>query len=456
MARNYSAIVATFSILTFSIASAFGQELNKLHWTLGHVGMRDAKIFVLKDHDPIQLNDEQWEEYYLAVKLFEGNDLIQTFPLKLDNHYAHSGTIRFHSLKPNTEYWIKIKDQFQLEDDSLSFTTQPLWQHRTDPPTLNIAFGSCAYLNDKEYDRPGKSYGGSEIIFNSIANKKPDAMLWLGDNVYFREGDWDSEEGMIMRYVHARKHPRLDSIFRYVPNYAIWDDHDFGPNDSNGSFALKDKSLSTFQHFWPNPTNGVDGLKGNTSMVTIGDVDFFLLDNRYNRTAQNLNITPNLSVDHGASILGQDQIYWLINALMSSKASFKVICIGGQFLNSEAVYENYANYAKEKSYIIELLQANKINNVVFLSGDRHCGEISKWTNGNYTLYDLTSSPLTSGASDMSTEKNQYRMEGTIVPERHFAMIKVVGPRKDRKLSVSYYNTQGQLIFEKPITFNETN
>lgn len=454
MVKNLSTIVAAFSILALTSLQLLGQKKDQLHWTIGHIGMRDAKIFVLKDHEPVQLNDHQWEDYYLQVKLYEGNDLVQTFPLLLENHYAHSGTIKLHSLKPNTQYWIKINDQFELQDDSITFRTQPLWQYRTDPPNLNIAFGSCAYINDPDYDRPGKSYGGSEIIFNSIANKKPDAMIWLGDNVYFREGDWDSEEGMIMRYVHSRKHPRLDSLLRSVPNYAIWDDHDFGPNDSNGSFALKDKSLATFQHFWPNPTKAIDGLNGNTSMVTIGDVDFFFLDNRYNRTAQNLNTTPNLSVDHGAGILGQDQIHWLINALMTSKASFKIICIGGQFLNSEMVYENYANYGREKSYIMDLLQANKINNVVFLSGDRHCGEISKWSNGDYTLYDLTSSPLTSGAADMSKEKNQFRMEGTIVSERHFAMLKISGSRKERKLSVAYYNNHGDLIFEKPIQFND--
>jgi alkaline phosphatase D len=454
MVKNLSTIVAAFSILALTSLQLLGQKKDLLHWTIGHVGMRDAKIFVLKDHEPVQLNDHQWEDYYLQVKLYEGNDLVQTFPLLLENHYAHSGTIKLHSLKPNTQYWVKINDQFELQDDSISFRTQPLWQYRTDPPNLNIAFGSCAYINDPEYDRPGKSYGGSEMIFNSIANKKPDAMIWLGDNVYFREGDWDSEEGMIMRYVHSRKHPRLDSLLRSVPNYAIWDDHDFGPNDSNGSFALKDKSLATFQHFWPNPTKSIDVINGNTSMVTIGDIDFFLLDNRYNRTAQNLNTTPNLSVDHGASILGQDQIHWLINALMTSKASFKIICIGGQFLNSEMVYENYANYGREKSYIMDLLQANKINNVVFLSGDRHCGEISKWSNGDYTLYDLTSSPLTSGAFDMSKEKNAFRMEGTIVAERHFAMLKISGSRKERQLSVAYYNKQGELIFEKPIQFND--
>jgi hypothetical protein len=54
---------------------------------------------------------------------------------------------------------------------------------------------------------------------------------------------------------------------------------------------------------------------------------------------------------------------------------------------------------------------------------------------------------------MSKEKNQFRMEGTIVSERHFAMLKINGRRKERQLSVAYYNNHGELIFEKPIQFN---
>ncbi len=455
MVRNLPAIVATYATLILSFSYSWGQQKNMLHWTIGHVGMRDAKIFVLLDNLSESKKSMSLENgQSLMMHLYEGNVFVSSHSLMLDPKYAYSNTLRLHSLKPNTQYWVKVKNESAFTDDSISFTTQPLWQWRSDPPELNIAFGSCAYLNDPDYDRPGKSYGGSEIIFNRIADKHPDAMFWLGDNVYFREGDWDSEEGMIMRYRQSRTHPRLDSLFRSVPNYAIWDDHDFGPNDSNGSFALKDKSLSTFQHFWPNPTPSIPDFKGNASMVTIGDVDFFLLDNRYNRTAQNLNTTPNLSVNHGASILGQDQIHWLINALMTSKANFKIICIGGQFLNSEMVYENYANYAREKAYILDMLQANKISNVVFLTGDRHCGEISQWSNGNFTLYDCTSSPLTSGASDMSKENNQHRMEGTIVAQRHFAMLNIKGARKDRQLSVSYFDNKGELIFEKKLPFDD--
>jgi alkaline phosphatase D len=453
MEKSYRAFVIAFAI--FNAIVVFSQK-NKnidtrdtLYWTIGQVGIRDAKVFVLRKG----FSNTQMTPAIIMAKFFEGDKYLDSYILTLDQKYGHSTIAEFHELKPNTQYWIKTMDIFQRVNDSISFTTQPLWKYRTNAPDLDIAFGSCAYLNDVPYDRPGKSYGGGEEIFNSIAKAQPDAMIWLGDNVYFREGDWDSQEGMIARYIQSRTHPRLDSIFRMVPNYAIWDDHDFGPNDSNGSFILKDKSLETFAHFWPNPTVGIPGQKGITSMTTIGDVDIFFLDNRYHRVPKDLVTRPYLSVQHGQTILGQEQISWLIQAIKTSQASFKVICIGGQFINSAAVYENYSNYAEERAYIRDLLVMNKIKNVIFLSGDRHCGEISKLTDTDFVTYDLTSSPLTSGAGDMTAEKNEFRMEGTVVPQRHFAQLHVRGENKNRKLSVSYHDTFGKIIFEKELNFD---
>ena len=443
------ALVLLKSIISFSQPNGKVDTRDTLYWTLGHVGLRDAKVFVMRKGFSNTLPDPT----VLKVKLFEGSQYVNTHNFTLDAQYGFSTIAEFHLLKPGTTYWIKSYNAFHQVNDSISFTTQPLWKYRSNAPDLDIAFGSCTYLNDPAYDRPGKAYGGGESIFNSIAQQQPDAMIWLGDNVYFREGDWDSQEGMIARYIQSRTHPRLDSIFRKIPNYAIWDDHDFGPNDSNGSFILKDKSLETFAHFWPNPSIGIPDVPGITSMTTIGDVDFFFLDNRYHRVRNDLVLAPYLSVQHGQTILGIEQIQWLIQALKTSNASFKVICMGGQFLNSAQVYENYSNYAMERAYIQDLLVMNQIKNVVFLSGDRHCGEVSKWEHKGYVMYDLTSSPLTSGASDMSAEKNDFRVEGTVVPQKHFAQLHVRGEGKNRTMTVSYHDKSGKIIFEKELNFD---
>ena len=139
--------------------------------------------------------------------------------------------------------------------------TQPLWQYRTDPPETTIAFGSCFYDNDAPYDRPGEPYGGATGIFESVRTagpegRAPDAMLWLGDNLYLREIDWWSPDGIDDRYANSRAFPDLQPLLAATPHYATWDDHDYGPNNSDRSYIHKDAALDTFQRYWPNPTYG--------------------------------------------------------------------------------------------------------------------------------------------------------------------------------------------------------
>jgi alkaline phosphatase D len=59
--------------------------------------------------------------------------------------------------------------------------------------------GSCAYINQPEYDLAGKPYGGDYNIFTNMAEQKADIMLWLVDNLYLREPDWNTWSGIIKR-----------------------------------------------------------------------------------------------------------------------------------------------------------------------------------------------------------------------------------------------------------------
>ena len=90
-------------------------------------------------------------------------------------------------------------------------------------------------------------------------------MLWLGDNIYLREPDWNSWTGIIHRYTHDRATPQLQPFMASVHNYAIWDDHDFGPNDSDKSFWNKNLTLKAFKLFWANPSYGTGDIKGTTT-----------------------------------------------------------------------------------------------------------------------------------------------------------------------------------------------
>lgn len=320
----------------------------------------------------------------------------------------------------------------------LTFQSKPLWLYRRDAPDVNIALGSCAYFNDAPYDRPGEPYGGNYEIYTSILAKKPDLMLWLGDNNYLREADWDTRTGILYRFSHGRAIKELQPLLASVHHYAIWDDHDFGPNDSDRSFWNKETTLEAFKLFWGNPSYGVAGVKGAITQFNWSDVEFFMLDNRYHRT-------PNNRKSGECTVLGKEQLEWLKDALTASKAPFKLVAMGGQFVSPLKLYENYANLCpQERDSIIQYITREKISGVIFLSGDRHHSELSKLERaGTYPLYDFTVSPLGSKANAKAKdEANPTRMPDSFLGERNFGMISVTGPKNERKLTFKLFDVNG--------------
>ena len=362
-----------------------------------------------------------------------------------DHHF--SVHLKPGPLEPGSqyEYELFVDGKKQAFDFPLTFRTQELWQWRTDPPEFRILTGSCAYINEEKYDRPGTPYGGEYHIFKHMDEMGGELMLWLGDNIYLREADWYSETGIYERYAHMRELPDLQGLLAKRANIAIWDDHDFGPNNSDRSFALKQKTLEAFRAFWCNPVYDVADCGGITGHYQYADIDMFLLDDRWNRTPQAQN------AGQTEQILGDCQIDWLLEALRISQAPYKLVCVGGQVLNSAKVGENMSNYEEELENLLNGIIENQIKGVVFLTGDRHHSELSVLEEGGISIYDLTVSPLTSGArGDKANEPNKHRVQGTYVGERNFATLDFSGPRTQRLLSVTIYDAEGEKIWKKEI------
>lgn len=346
----------------------------------------------------------------------------------------------------NYEYALYLNGKKVKRNYELKFQTQELWQWRKNPPDFSFITGSCAYINETEYDRPGTPYGANYEIFNHIYNKKADFMLWLGDNYYLREADWDSWSGILKRITHTRSLSELQPIWGSMHHYATWDDHDFGPNDSDRGFWNKDKTYHAFKLFWPNPSFGVDGNNSVTTFFQWGDVDFFLLDDRTFKT-------PNFRKTGKRTLLGDDQIDWLIDNLVTSRAPFKIIALGGQFLNPNAGGENYSTYPDERKKILKLIEDEGIEGVIFLSGDVHRSEITKFNReDNYPLYDFTISPFTAGPS--RAYPNDWRLEETMVLDRNFAHVSVAGERKNRVITWNCINWKGEKMWSYSINENE--
>jgi alkaline phosphatase D len=439
MVRRLAALLAGSALLVAPLAPALAQAVSVMH---GFADQSSMTLWVQTDRAARIGVDLYPEGAPGRRRRVEG---VTRAP---DDFVAH---LRLVGLDPGTRYRYTVLVDGKPAAQPGTFATQPLWQFRADPPALAIAVGSCHYLNDR-FDRPGPPWGDAHRILDAIAARRPDLMLWLGDNVYFREPEWTSLEGMSARYRAYRAAPAARRLWRATSHVAIWDDHDYGPNDSDGSFTLKGGALEAFKRYWPNPSHGLPGVPGVFGMVTVGDVDLFLLDNRFHRYPNGYPPVPE------KAMFGPAQLGWLRQALVSSQAPFKVVAAGGQFWNQANRFEAFHRYPAEQRALAEFLLEAKVPGVLFLSGDRHFGGLWRIERpGAYPLYEFTASPLTAGPfadPPVAERDNPDLVPGTLVVQRHFGMLRVAGPRRERVLTLEAYASDGKLLWQRRIGADE--
>ncbi|MCX8111947.1 MAG: alkaline phosphatase family protein [Bacteroidia bacterium] len=428
------------SLLVFTYLSAQKVRL-RAGPMLGYTQMREVSIW-LQTTAPATVQ-VAYADTAQPAKVY------RTSSIRTDSLMAYTAHFRIGYLEPGRvyRYTIFLNGKPYPLPYPTYFRTLPQWRWRNPPPDFRFVIGSCAYINDSLYDRPGEPYGSGYEIFSSITAQKPDFMLWLGDNVYLREADWNSRSGILYRYTHTRSLPQLQPLLAACPHYAIWDDHDFGPNDSDRGFWARHLTREAFTLFWANPSYGVSSApEGITTFFEWGDADFFLLDNRTYRA-------PNKRTTGTRTMLGTSQLEWLLDALKSSRATFKFVACGSQILNPSVGYENFINFPEERDLLLKRIEEEGISGVVFLTGDRHYSEISVYTLSNgQKIYDITASPLTAGPFTAAAERdrNPLRIPETLTPQRNFLLLSISGPEKDRQLKVAAFSTSGERLWEYTI------
>jgi alkaline phosphatase D len=341
-------------------------------------------------------------------------------------------------------YSVSIDDQPLIFPYPLTFKTHTQFEWRGAPADFSFHFGSCAYFNDAPYDRPGKPYGQGDAIFTHMAARPADFMLWGGDNLYLREADFSSESGIWYRYSRDRATPGLQPLLAKMPHYAAWDDHDFGPNNANRAYTLAPATVAAFQTYWGNPTYAEPGNPGVYGRFQWQDAVFLLLDNRTHRDDSSLDGTKYPKSQYGAR-----QLDWLKQQLLSLNeggarrhVSVCFIVNGTQFL-SDNIYpgsEGHAVFAAERTALLDFIREHRIGRVVFLTGDVHLTELRKKDGVlPYPLYELTSSPLSSGAHTRPLPPDPARIEGTVVQDQNYCHVTLSGTAPDRVLTMRSYD-----------------
>jgi len=318
-----------------------------------------------------------------------------------------------------------------------------------------IAFGSC---NDPK--RP-------QDIFDRILAERPDLFLYIGDNVY---GDVRSKDPALpelkaayMRLSQSIPYGRLRASVPVVP---VWDDHDYGLNDTGAEFEFKEASDALFDYVYAlaedDPRRGREGVYHS---VMLGDdgrrTQIILLDTRYFRSALEAadayggpgegRYDPN--PDPSLTILGDAQWAWLADELRKP-ADLRILVSSIQVIADGHGWEAWRTMPKERDRLYALFDETGAENIVMLSGDRHRGGLYKdETPAGLMLYELTSSSLTLPASRWGGEEEPgpKRLGGTVL-EANYGLVDIDWDEGALRLALD--GEDGETIMERTVAFDE--
>ena len=245
----------------------------------------------------------------------------------------------------------------------------PLDQSKT---LTRVCFGSCYAPQFKQ-----------SHVWRSILAQKPDAFLYIGDNVYQR-----AENGrpdlLELREAYGLLATDADfgALRASVPVLPVWDDHDYGKNNAGAEFAAREQSEALFKHVWAVPLDDErsrrEGVYFSRTCGPAGQrTQLLLLDQRYFLTSH--------------AMLGEKQWRWLEQKL-SEPAELRILASPTPVLTQAERFEGWRQWPSECKRLFDLI--GRANGVVIVSGDSHVGAHYRREKGvAYPLRELTASSL---------------------------------------------------------------
>ncbi|GAU14441.1 hypothetical protein TSUD_249810 [Trifolium subterraneum] len=261
-------------------------------------------------------------------------------------------------------------------------------------------------------------------IWDAVLDFNPQIFILLGDNIYGdnkrpfkifgRErtiGPWKnvprflpaSEQEMEAKYQKAKSNPGYARVKESIEVIGTWDDHDYGLNDAGKEFHGKKTNQKLLLDFLDEPQDSPRRKQaGVYTSYTYGpmgkEVKVILLDTRYHRDP----------IGSDGTILGNSQWSWLESELNGPPTALTVIGSSIQVISnlSAAVQplfsmESWGRFPKERDRLFKLIADSKRGGVLFISGDVHFGEITRYDCAtDYPLFDITSSGLTQSVEEV--------------------------------------------------------
>jgi hypothetical protein len=355
--------------------------------------------------------------------------------LAVDTDAAFSAPVFFGPASPTGDGVVSIDASgldpggtyvFAIEEDSVlntgttgRFRTAPVPAGQ--PASFSFIASGDAGLTPDFPDTTGLVLASARIsnapTFDTIREHPSDPLFFmhLGDLHYYDLGSGSHGivgGGSLGNYRRAIDDVLLQSrqheLYRSVPLVYMWDDHDFGPNNSDGTLSTKGNAATAYRERVPSYALPDPGAAYQS--FPIGRVLFVVLDTRFYRS-------PNGAADGPSkTMLGSNQKAWLAQLLSESTAEVMVMVSSVRWINGSS--DSWPGFATERQEIADLLVSTGwADRMVMINADVHAlafdsGANNDW--GGFPVYvvgsvDATPFSPTPSSYDRgaSVERDQY-------------------------------------------------
>lgn len=293
-------------------------------------------------------------------------------------------------LAADTQYW------YQVEDNGVLDTSQTGRFHTVVPAGTPYSFtfgtagcagfgtsfpGTGALANDRISNHP---------VFDEVRLNDPLFFVHLGDRHYYDLGS--GNHGIVggaslanYRRAYDDLHlavSRQDLLYRNVPLVYAYDDHDFGPNNSDGSFTGKEECAQVYRERTPHYPLAESAAIYHS--FVIGRVLFIVLDSRYYRQPP--------SDPAPRTYLGTAQKTWLEGLLTTPPAGVEfVVIVSPQPINSGGT-TSWGSYDEERQEVFAMIVDNGwVGHLLMVAADQHQFGWDSGTNtAGFPLYTMSS------------------------------------------------------------------
>jgi len=237
--------------------------------------------------------------------------------------------------------------------------------------SFTIGLASCA------------NTGSNHRVFDEIVSHEQLFFLHTGDLHYMdiRENDIDRFRDGYRRTFGAERQNRF---FRSQAVIYMWDDHDYGPNDSDRESPSREAALASYREVVPHYplALGDDDPEAPVAQAfTTGRVRFILSDLRSARNRKQYPDGPD------KSMMGAEQLAWFKEEVLEAhKNHAMIVWMAGVpwIANEKRGGDDWGGFAHERRVISDFLVENNITNFCAVAGDAHMLAADDGSNNLYS------------------------------------------------------------------------